>query len=161
MTGDHDLTPDEAALYGRLFGPDAPKPTSQPTRLRRTYSGTDEELDRGRGAEELHRGDRPSRDVLKIIPRAQRRAEVLCANRRGRPYVVALVTTWPEGVRGSVVTVNPHDKLVVLGHDFRVECPCGMTHEVDGTRLRSAVLSLDRHARKTPTVDVFDVERIT
>ncbi len=156
-----ELTPDEEALYDKLFGPDAPKMTSRPTPLQKLYSGTEEQLDRGEGREELHRGGRVCPDVLRGIPRAQRRAELLCANRSGRrPYVLAVVTTWPEGVRGSVVTVNPDEVFGVLGHDFRVECPCGMTHEVDGGRLRSAVLSLDGRARKTPTLDVFGVERV-
>lgn len=151
-----ELTPEEAALYDKLYGPDAPKATSRATRLGRTYSWPAAER-----VEKLHRGGRVRPDVLRGIPRAKRRAELLCANRSGRrPYVLALVTTSPEGARGSVITVNPDEVFGVLGHDFRVECPCGMTHEVDGGRLRSAVLALDGRARKTPTLDVFDVERV-
>lgn len=150
-----ELTPEDAALYDKLYGPDAPKPASRATRLGRTYSGPAAER-----VEKLHRGGQVRPGAVRATPRDRRRAELLCGNRPGRPYVLAVVTTLPEGVRGSVVTVNPNEVFGVLGHDFRVECPCGMTHEVDGGRLRSAVLALPTRTRKTPTLDVFDVERV-
>ncbi len=154
-------TPEEDEIYTKLFGPDAPKPTSQPTRLARTFSGAPADLESGEGQSTLHRGDRPARDVMGVIPQSQRRAVVLCRNRPGRPSVIALVTTWPEGMAGSVVTTNPHNKFAVLGHDFYIECRCGITHHVDGARLRSAVMGLPRPKRKPPAIDVRNVERIS
>lgn len=142
-----ELTPEEAALYDKLYGPDAPKPASRATRLGRTYLGPPRSAWRSCTA---GAGVRPG--AVRATPRGRRRAELLCGNRPGRPYVLAVVTTLPEGVRGSVVTVNPDGAFGVLGHDFRVECPCGMTHEVTGpATVRRPGTAPHARARRRPS----------
>lgn len=156
-----DTSEREDELWSKLFGPDAPRPRSAPTQRSVIFSGTDEELDRGKGAQEVLGRARPNMALFKHIPEEQRRAWILCSNRSGRrPHRVGLVTTWPDHLPGSVITVNPDQDLARIGEDWTVDCRCGMTHQVDGRLLRSAVEALVTSRRRIPTISVYDIERV-
>lgn len=91
--------------------------------------------------------------AVRRVPRKDRRAELVC-DRGGQPaHLLAVV--YPRAVPADALRVNTGRSSVGLGADFTVVCPCGLRHEVDGGRLRSAVAGGDAH--RLTVVRVSDV----
>ncbi|MGA4670058.1 hypothetical protein ACPCG0_09720 [Propionibacteriaceae bacterium Y1923] len=89
-------------------------------------------------------------------------ARITCRNRgRGRGETLARVLTsgfvWTS-LLGPLGDDNP---LFPIGADFEVNCRCGMTHAIDGGRLRAA-LSGQQKARsgRALVIDVRTIERV-
>lgn len=89
-------------------------------------------------------------------------ALLLCTDvKRGRPAVAGFVGTDNEGhpywTFPGVEGTGNH-----LGQDLTIVCPCGRSHIVDGSALRSAALALPRRSgspRRPPVIHIRDVLR--
>ena len=87
-------------------------------------------------------------------PRAERRAELVCRRKGGRPGVFAVI----HPAQGREL-VHAAGALFIVGEDFNALCPCGDWHHVDGARLRSALVPLRPRSGRVPTVDVAQLLR--
>ena len=90
---------------------------------------------------ETNRRVRPSASRLKSIPRSRRTAEIICGRTGREPALVAIVTGSRD--RGRVVPSGDINGGRV-GQDLVAPCRCGLDHVIDGGRLRSALLALQR-----------------
>lgn len=150
------LTPEEEEFYDRVTAELRRPRVTSPHKAGVVYHGDEPSV---------VREERPNREAMHAVPRERQRALILCRNVKGRPSVLAvLVTSQGDGI-GRVFRINAPDIEspfgTALGQDFAVDCRCGMEHQIDGGRLRSALLSLPRRkGGKPPTVDVFSVERV-
>lgn len=146
-------TPEEAEAWERqrrIAERVASRPPQAPLSERYDWERTDRtpEHPGGTGMKRV----RP-RSVLSRIPRSMRLAEVVCAAAGGRPRVVAVV--YPRGVPVERCEVETeHGNPCPVGTNTVLFCACGVRHNIDGGRLRSALLALPPTARKTPTLDV-------
>lgn len=165
MSGDDDLTPEEAELWARWQAAAAAPKQSHVTPFNPVFESEDPER---RPLRHPRRHDLASWEGAAALL-------VLCRNRgRGRPARVAVVVAGPsDRGRGVVVTADPDTGLNLrypsgdqpggfgapLGADVAIDCRCGITHVIDGAALRAAVLASAPRRGKVPTVDVAEVER--
>jgi hypothetical protein len=110
----------------------------------------------GDDPEDMHRY-RPSPSKLhRQISRAQRRAEIVCHGAGARPALIAII--YPRNAPADRLAVLTWEGRSTLGRDLEVWCRCGVTHRLDGGRLRGAVLATNGTGTRTPTIDVRRVE---
>ncbi|MGD8214039.1 hypothetical protein [Aestuariimicrobium sp. Y1814] len=86
-------------------------------------------------------------------------ARVICNNRGGRRgETLALVLVDYLVWSPMMDPASGEGPLVSLGADFNVTCRCGMTHTINGGRLRTALSNQRRRSGRVPVIDVRDIE---
>lgn len=146
-----DLTPEELEFYDRVTAELRRPGVTSPHKADVVYHGDEPSVEREA---------RPNREAIRAVSHVDQRAVIVCRNVKGRPSVVAVLVTTPDDRGGLVIHVGETGSAWI-GTDFAIACRCGMEHQIDGGRLRSAVTALPRRkSGKPPTIDVFTVERL-